>query len=169
MSPGLSARQKEDVEKLRARGHDPRTDDFRMFTRVLGIDQKGAEVTLRIYNRIYYNNLLLGADTEPSIRYVVDGCERLYTFKREGDGWVLEDVKLLSVSEPPYDEPSVEPFEKGTARVLANEPERVTAIPEEIQKLDEAATRKILNEWTIDLQAREALDREMESKTDPVY
>ncbi|MBU4302683.1 MAG: hypothetical protein KKE79_04340 [Actinobacteria bacterium] len=169
MSPGLAARQREDVEKLKAGGRDPRSDDFRMFTRVLDIDQQGDEVTLRIYNRTYYNHLLPGTDTEPSIRYLVDGCERFYTFKRKGDGWVLEDVKLLNVSEPPFDEPNVEPFEKGTARVLAKPPDFVTVIPEEIQKLDEAATRKILNEWTIDLQTREALDREMESKPDPVY
>jgi hypothetical protein len=70
---------------------------------------------------------------------------RCYTFKWEVARWILFGAKLTDALGIPTNtlEPSAKPYEKGTFRVLAKPPKRITAVPEKIQKLDEAATEKI--------------------------
>jgi len=152
MSPDLAARQKEDVEKLLARGSSGVFDDFAIYTRVKDVYENGDDVVLHISALTSFHNVPIGPDGDLD-NYSSEVVERYFTFAREGNRWILTDAKLIfGGAMPPSDEPSVEPFEEGSSRVLANPPpfREITMIPKEVKRLDEAATKKIANKWAID-------------------
>jgi hypothetical protein len=158
MSPGLAARQKEDVKKLRAGIYGYAfTDDFATFTQVLDIPQQGPDVVLDIVDRTFLH--YIPANNDPVVQYPNDGGRRYYTFTRKGNGWKLTDVKLAGpIIEPSLIEPSVKPNEKATPRVIAETPEWPATVSKEIRRLDEAATEKIKNKWAIDEKAVKAIE-----------
>lgn len=155
MSPALAARQKEDVEKLSSKAPVELTQPFfATFTEVRDIREKGDEVVLRIADVNYYRHLS---------RYFAEGSERFFTFEREGDGWILADARIVPAfyGFPPVIEPSVEPFEKGTDRVLSDVPEEIEEVPQRIRELDRAATAEIADKWALDEEAMAALEAEI--------
>lgn len=159
MSPELAARQKEDVEKLRARGNHGIFDDFATYTEVLDIRKEGDEIVLDIGATTYFRNVPLGPYGDLD-NYSAVEAERYFTFARKGKRWILTDANLTSAGTmPPPDEPSVEPLEEGSSRVLAKWPGYITEIPQEIKRLDEEATAKITNKWAIDKKASEAIGK----------
>lgn len=156
MSPGLAARQAEDVEKLRAMGGLGTFDSFATFAQVLDIREKGDTAVLDIGSTTYFRNVSKAPDGNADI-WSSAGAERLFTFTRMGTRWILTDAKLSSAGTmPPPEEPSVKPGEVGGPRVLENPIpfRRSDDVPEKIEELDKAATRKIANKWVV-------IDREM--------
>jgi hypothetical protein len=134
MSPELAARQKEDLDKLRARRFSGLGDDFATYLQVLDIRREGGSVALYVRDQ-----------------YSGEGADRYFKFTRKGTGWILTDAKLSFVGdEPPITEPSVESDGKGPY-VLSSQ-SYITKIPEEVQKLDDEATGKILNKWAVNRQ-----------------
>jgi hypothetical protein len=165
MSPGLAARQKDDVKRLRAGIYGYAfTDDFATFTQVLDIPQRGPDVVLDIADTTYYH--YIPANNDPIAQYPGERDRRYYTFTRKGNGWRLTDAKLAGpITEPILIEPGVKPNEKGTSRVLAEKLEWPAAVPKEIKRLDKAATEKIKNKWAIDEKAVRAIETERGERT----
>ncbi|MBM3298462.1 MAG: hypothetical protein FJY85_00740 [Deltaproteobacteria bacterium] len=148
MSTELTKRQKEDVGKLLSGGELKVFSDFAVYTKVLDIVEKGDDVVLCLRATTFYRNT-----ADPDI-YTSTATDRYFTFTRMGDGWILADVKLTCAGTmPPEDEPNVKPNDKGTSRVLEDLPAYITEVPKEIEGLDEAATRMIINEWALDEEA----------------
>ena len=153
MSPELAARQKEDVEKLRARGNYGGWDDFATSLGVLDISGEGDDIALCVgiatsyhFAPTFYN------PTDPNSYPPCSslGYELYFKFARKGNRWILTDAKLpYAGTDPPDTEPSVKPEEAGTPRVLAHPPKEITKVPEEIERLDIAATTKTLNKWAV--------------------
>lgn len=149
MSPELAARQKEDVKKLEARGFGGLDDDFATYLQVSDIRKEGSAIALYIIEQSAIH--MINYDDPP---YYGEGNDRYFKFARKGNGWILLDAKLLFVGgEPSVTEPSVKSYEKG---VLSN-PLEITKIPEEVEKLDDEATKKILNKWAVNRQTIKTL------------
>ncbi len=114
-------------------------------------------MVLDIADATYYH--YIPAISDPTVQYPNDGARRYYTFKRKGNGWILADAKLAGpILEPNLLEPSVEPNGNGTPRVLAETLEWPAEVPEEIKRLDRAATAKIQDKWAIDEEAVRAIE-----------
>jgi len=151
VSPDLAARQAEDVEKLRTMGDLGTFDSFATFARVLDIREKGDTAVLDIGATTYFRNVSRAPDGNTDIWSSAE-AERLFTFTRKGNRWILTDAKLSSAGTmPPPEEPNVKPGEVGGPRVLEkpNSSQTTDHVPDEIARLDEAATLKIANRWII--------------------
>jgi Cu/Ag efflux protein CusF len=153
MSPELTKRQKEDVEKLKAETHLGTFKNFAILAHVLNIQEEGDKVVLHLGETTYFQVAQPGGPSDCS-----EGADYYFIFSRVGGRWILTDVKLPYAGTMPLaTEPSVKPNEVGTDRVLADPPEETTVIPEKIKKLDGEATEKIKNGWAIDDQTAEAI------------
>ncbi len=152
MAPGLAARQAEDVGKLKARGTTGTFDDFAIFAEALGVRKQGDAFVLDIKDETFYHLTPTRFEANPDNQYAGEGAERYFTFKREGNKWILADAKLASAGTmPPFNEPSVKSREVGGSRVLEN-PKMSHAtddVPIDLSKLDEAATRNIADKWVV--------------------
>jgi hypothetical protein len=153
MSPELAARQKEDVEKLRARGNYDGWDDFATSLGVSDISGEGDDIALFVGITTFYHFApAFYNPTDPNSYPPCssEGYELYFKFTWKGNRWILTDAKLpYAGTEPPATEPSVKPEEAGTPRVLAHPPKEITKVPEEIERLDTASTRKTLNKWAV--------------------
>jgi hypothetical protein len=165
MSPELAERQKEDVEKLKAKTTKTNSGTFKNFAilaNALSIQEEGDKVVLHLGTSHFcqLSDQLSGPGALP---YSAMGDEYYFTFSRIGDRWILTDVKIpYAYIDPSAIEPSVKPMEKGTDRVLANPPksrfEPGFVIPEEVKKLDSEAMEKIKNRWAIDDKTAEGIE-----------
>jgi hypothetical protein len=154
MSPELAKLQKEDVAKLKALSLPDTFKNFATLAHVVSIQEKGNTVVLRLGESTYFQPSQPGGPPCSS-----EGTEYYFTFSRDGNRWILTDVKLLYAGTmPPEIEPSVKPGERGGPRVLENPPQEMRVIPEEIKKLDQEATDKIKNRWAIDDRTAEAIE-----------
>ena len=153
MSPELAKRQMEDVEKLKAQTHLGTFKNFAILSHVLNVQEAGDNVVLHLGESTYFQLSQPGGPPCCSA-----GDDYYFTFSRVGGRWILKDVKLTYSATMPSDiEPSVESYEEGTDRVLANPPKETSVILEEIKKLDTEAIEKIKNRWAIDDQTAEAI------------
>lgn len=160
MSPELAERQKEDVEKLKAKTTKTNSGTFKNFAilaNALSIQEEGDKVVLHLGTSHFYQLSMPGG-----VGYSTMGDEYYFTFSRIGDRWILTDVKVpYAYIDPSAIEPSVKPMEKGTDRVLANPPksrfDETFVIPEEVKKLDSEAMEKIKNRWAIDDKTAEVI------------
>lgn len=154
MSPGLATRQKEDVEKLKARPYPGAFKNFAILSHVLDIQGQGEKIVLHIGQSTYFQLIQRG-----NPQCSAEGDDRYFTFSRAGGRWILTDVKLPYAGTMPSSiEPSVQPSESGTDRVMANPPKETSVIPEEVKRLDKEAMQKIRNRWAIDDQTAEAIE-----------
>lgn len=163
MSPELAQRQKEDVEKLKARNNRGCWKNFAISTDVFSILEEGDEVLLGLRKSTFLQ-LSDQLSSGPRHDYSAMADEYYFTFMRIGDRWILTDVKIpFAGTDPPDIEPSVKPLERGTDRVLANPPEDLYEsgfeVPEEVKKLDSEATEKIKNRWAIDDKTAKEIER----------
>lgn len=154
MSPELAERQKEDVEKLKARTDSGSWKNFAILANALSIQEEGNKVVLRL-GKTTFLQLSDQLSMPGNGDYSAMANEYYFTFSRIGDRWILTDVKIpFAGTDPPAIEPSVKSLESGTDRVLANPPKDRSdpgfVIPEEVKKLDSEATEKIKNRWAID-------------------
>ena len=158
MSPGLAARQKEDVDKLIAKKYPPFWDDFATYAGVVDIRKDGDKTVLDIKDVTFYHFAQATNNPQFHPRYSGEGDEYYFTFSKKGNRWILDDVQLpyAADSMPPGIEPSVQPGESGTARVTAKRPKLIETVPVKIQRLDEAATRQIKNKWVLDKKESES-------------
>ncbi|MBN2169089.1 MAG: hypothetical protein JW738_07580 [Actinobacteria bacterium] len=155
MSPELAQRQKEDVEKLKARTIPGLWKNFAILANAFSIQEKEDKVVLGLEKSTFLQLSDQLSTPGPGHDYSAMADDYYFTFSRIGDRWILTDVKIPFVGNlPPDIEPSVKPLESGTDRVLANPPEsryeEGFVVPEELKKLDSEATEKIKNRWAID-------------------